>query len=153
MDNKQMQLGLAIGLATAAHHRVFDKGGKPYILHPLHLMSQLMFDPELATIAILHDVVEDSSWTIDDLVAKGYSDRVTDALELLTHDPADNYGEYIAKVCTNLDAVLVKRKDIEHNSDVTRLKGVTQKDLDRVLKYHYAFIRLGEAKRELQEKL
>jgi (p)ppGpp synthase/HD superfamily hydrolase len=148
--DKWKQLDKAIRIATIAHSNQFDKGGKPYILHPLHLMNQLMFDPELATIAVLHDVIEDSGYTIEFFIEEGYSRRVTDALQLLTHDPKEPYEDYISKIAINYDTVRVKRKDLHHNSDITRLKGVTEKDLKRMEKYHKAFLFLGEAKRVLK---
>ncbi len=153
MDKQQdkKMLGLAIEIAVAAHKGQVDKGGLPYILHPLHLMNQLMFDLELAIIAVLHDVVEDSQWSLEALKAQGFSPRVIAALDLLTHEKGDSYSEYIAKIATNLDAVRVKRKDLEHNSDITRLKGLRDKDLERMAKYHKAFMDLGEAKRRLQD--
>lgn len=143
--NKQKQLAKAIEIATTAHSGQFDKGGKPYILHPLHLMNQLMFDVELATIAVLHDVVEDSEVAIGGLITAGFSDRVVSALELLTHLPDKSYEDYIEGICNNYDAIRVKRKDLQHNSDITRLKGVKPKDLARMEKYHKAFIKLGVA--------
>ncbi len=143
------QLGRAITIAVEAHKDQYDKGGRPYILHPLHLMDQLIFDTELAIIAVLHDVVEDSDWTIDNLYAEGFSTRVIKALGLLTHHPKDSYEAYIDDICMNFDAIRVKRKDLEHNSDITRLKGVRDKDLVRMKKYHNAFVRLGEAKRKM----
>ncbi len=145
--DKQKQLAAAIQIAVEAHAEQFDKGGKPYILHPLHLMNQLLFDPELATIAVLHDVVEDSNVTVEKLKQAGMSDRVIAALRLLTHEPNQSYDDYIKKVCTNYDAIRVKRKDLEHNSDITRLRGIGQKDLTRMQKYHKAFVQLTEAKR------
>ena len=66
------QLAKAISIAVYAHQDQFDKGGKPYILHPLHLMNQLMFDVELAQIALLHDVIEDSNITLEDLTEQGF---------------------------------------------------------------------------------
>ena len=152
MRNLYKMLDKAIVIATNAHEGQFDKGGKPYILHPLHLMHQLMFDIELAIIAVLHDVVEDSGYTIDDLRDDGFSERVTKALKLLTHVDGESYERYIDKIATNYDACRVKRKDLQHNSDITRLKGVRPKDLERVEKYHKAFIQLGEAKREFKNK-
>lgn len=144
-------LNNAISVATLAHRHDVDKSGKPYILHPLKLMFDLMYDPELATIAVLHDVIEDSNATIETLKETNYfNDRVLNALELLTHDPGDSYEEYIEKICTNLDAITVKRKDLQHNSDITRLKGVTDYDLARIKKYHKAFLRLGKARNELK---
>lgn len=144
------QLSLAITIASSAHKCQFDKGGKPYILHPLHLMNQLLFDTQLATIAVLHDVVEDSAIALTTLVFMGFSERICNAVSLLTHDSDDSYEEYISKICTNIDAIRVKRKDLEHNSDITRLKGVRDKDLERIHKYHKAFIKLGKARDELR---
>ena len=139
-------LAKAISIATAAHEGKFDKGGKPYILHPLHIMNELMFDTQLAIIAVLHDVVEDSSYSFDELVIDGFSDRVLAALILLSHDENEDYlQDYIPKVCTNYDAIRVKRKDLEHNSDITRLKEINDKDIIRLKKYHSAFTMLDEA--------
>ncbi len=153
---QQKQLGLAIEIATRAHSGQFDKGGKPYILHPLHLMTQLLFDSELAIIAVLHDVIEDSHGLIslETLKAQGFSNRVTKALELLTHRRGDDYLKvYIKNISYNYDAVRVKRKDLEHNSDITRLRGVSAKDLARIEKYHKAFMLLEEAKHKFEEPL
>ena len=140
------QLNEAIRIAVVAHNGQLDKGGKPYILHPLHLMNQLMFDTELATIAVLHDVVEDSDITLEHLYSSGFSDRICQALKCLTHRPEQSYEEYIQIISRNYDAIRVKRKDLEHNSDITRLKGVTDKDLKRMQKYHKAFVFLGQTK-------
>ena len=154
--NKQEQLARAILVAANAHDGQFDKGGKPYILHPLHLMNQLMFDIQLATIAVLHDVVEDSpAYSLDYLKSMGFSSRVTNAVALLTHDKDMPYVDYITKISGSYDAIRVKRKDLEHNSDLTRLKDkyeITSKDLDRVEKYIQAFIKLTKAKRNFEKK-
>jgi (p)ppGpp synthase/HD superfamily hydrolase len=147
--NEQQQLSHAIQIAASAHLDQYDKGGKPYILHPLHLMTQLLFDVQLATIAVLHDVVEDSQITLDSLSKMGFSKRVTDALDLLTHKKEMSYEQYIESICINYDAVRVKRKDLEHNSDITRLTGIQDKDLKRIEKYHRAFVRLSKAKKDL----
>lgn len=147
-------LAVAINIAADGHLEQVDKSGKPYILHPLHLMNQLLHDQELAIIAVLHDTVEDVDWcTLDYLGSKGFSSRVLSALDLLTHRKEDTYQEYIDKICTNLDAITVKRKDLEHNSDITRLKGISQKDLKRMEKYHKAFIQLGKARDNLKGEL
>jgi (p)ppGpp synthase/HD superfamily hydrolase len=156
--NKQEQLSKAILIATEALDGQFDKGGKPYILHPLHFMKQLkqlMFDVQLATIAVLHDVVEDSDITIEDLEEYGFSYRVLHALELLTHKSNDTYFEYIDKISGNYDAIRVKRKDLQHNLDVTRLKDkyqLSEKDMVRIAKYNKAFIILTKAKRDFERK-
>lgn len=151
--NKWEQLSKAIGIATTAHAGQFDKGGKPYILHPLHLMNQLMFDPELAAIAVLHDVIEDSkNIDLEYLYRNRFSLRVINAVVCLTHLPKDSYERYIIKIAKNYDAIRVKRKDLQHNSDITRLKGVTDKDIKRMEKYHKAFLYLGEAKANFNSK-
>jgi hypothetical protein len=142
------ELAAAIELATEAHKGAFDKGGNPYILHPLHVMSGLMFDKGLAIMGVLHDVVEDTDITLEDLTAMGFSTRTTDALALLTHLPEDSYDDYIYKIAGSYDAIRVKRKDLEHNSDITRLKGVRKKDMKRLEKYCKAFNYLGEVKRD-----
>ena len=147
--NKHEQLAHAILISTTGHAGQFDKAGKPYILHPLHLMNQLLFDTQLATIAVLHDWLEDC-WITEEKLERstfkavladgiaylsdcGFSERVLSALSLLTHDPEDDYlTVYIPAICGNYDAIRVKRKDLEHNSDITRLKGVTEKDLTRI---------------------
>ena len=153
--NKQDQLAKAIRIATYAHMKQFDKGGNPYILHPLHLMTQLLFDTQLATIAVLHDVIEDSDYTIKELVNLKFSNRITNAVALLTHLPHMTYDEYIKGITGNYDAIRVKRKDLAHNLDVTRLKNkdeLTDKDIARIIKYHKAFIRLTAAKRDFERK-
>ena len=144
----QEQLGLAIRVASEAHDGQFDKGGRPYILHPIKLMQQLLYDPQLATIAVLHDVTEDSNHTVSKLREMGFSERVLSALALLHHKKGDDYlSEYIQKIGGNYDAIIVKRKDLEHNSDITRLKGVTTKDFERIKKYQIAYTMLSGYKR------
>ena len=155
------QLSEAIKLATNSHHGQFDAGGKPYILHPLLLMHQLMYDIELAIMGVLHDMIEDSHDDIDDWRVEkdlaglrhiGFSERILAGINLLTHRPADDYLDvYIKNICTNYDAVRVKRKDLEHNASITRLKGITPKDEARMYKYHEAYLILGEAKKEFKK--
>jgi (p)ppGpp synthase/HD superfamily hydrolase len=146
--NINKELDKAIKLAVEVHAGTFDKGGHPYILHPLHVMNNVMFDKGLAVIAVLHDVVEDSHYTIEDLTEMGFTKRTTDALVLLTHLPEDSYETYIEKIATSYDAIRVKRKDLEHNSDITRLKGLRPKDFERLEKYMKAFKFLGDVKRK-----
>ncbi len=88
--NIQKQLALGIKIASEVHYGQFDRGGKPYILHPLFLMNQLLFDTQLATIGVMHDVVEDGDITLGELLDLGFSVRVVSGLELLTHDPDDD---------------------------------------------------------------
>jgi len=78
--------------------------------------------------------------------------RVLSAVDLLTHRDDDTYEEYIDRIRTNIDAIRIKRKDLEHNSHITRLKGIKTKDTDRMKKYHKAFMLLTDAKRSLERK-
>ena len=138
-------LAKAISIAAQAHEKQFDKGGNAYILHPMRILMRLRTkDAELMHIAILHDVIEDTHWTTHMLKTLGYSGRVLKALRLLTHTPDMTYGDYIREVATNKDATLIKLEDLRDNSDITRLKGTSEKDFERMAKYHKAFIFLGE---------
>ena len=136
------QLAKAIAIASASHITQFDRGGQPYILHPLRVMFRLRTDDhELMAIAVLHDVVEDDvDITIESLKAEGFSHRVTDALLSLTHLSEESYFDYIEAMANNKDALLVKKEDLDDNSRITRLNGVQQKDLDRIEKYHNAYL-------------
>ena len=136
---------LALALALQTHGGVTDKGGKPYILHPIRIAMRLRTDDlELMSIAILHDVIEDSDMTIEQLYREGFSERVCDALHLLTHEPGVAYADYIAGMQHNKDALRVKREDLRDNSDITRLKGVSEKDLARLSKYAKAYAQVQE---------
>lgn len=138
-------LASAIAIAANVHENQTDRGGSPYILHPIRVMQRLRTnDQELMTIAILHDVVEDSEITINDLKEKGFSDRVINALELLTHSDGEEYEEYIRKIASNEDATRVKLEDLRDNSDITRLKGLRQKDHERMIKYNKAYMFLSQ---------
>jgi (p)ppGpp synthase/HD superfamily hydrolase len=130
-------------LATTAHAGQFDRGGKPYILHPLAVMQILnTSDEELMCIAIGHDIIEDTKTTYQDLRAAGMTERVIDGILALTKQPGFTYDEYKQQVFENHDAMLVKMADLTHNSDIRRLKGVTDKDIERMAKYHRFFLEL-----------
>lgn len=121
------------------------KGGRAYILHPLRILMRLRTeDAELMQIAVLHDVIEDTEWTLHELVDHGFSPRVITSLGLLTHHPKQLYSTYISFIGDNEDATRIKLEDLRDNSDITRLKGVTQKDIARMEKYHKAYIYLKE---------
>ena len=130
-------------LATTRHAGQFDKGGNPYILHPLKVMYYLKNDDEeLQCIALAHDLVEDTDTTFAELKEMGFSDRVIDGIRALTKMPGESYDDYKCRVKANKDAIKVKLCDLRHNTDVRRLKGVTQKDLDRMEKYHRFYMEL-----------
>ena len=127
----------ALRICFDAHREQTDKTGLPYVFHPFHLAEQ-MTDEYTTVAALLHDVVEDTDITIDDLIAEGFPTEVTDALALLTHDPAVPYMDYVAKIATDPIAKSVKMADLRHNSDMTRLDTVDDYALKRAEKYKTA---------------
>ena len=134
----------AIRLMFQAHREQTDKSGLPYVFHPFHLAEQ-MTDEDTTVAALLHDVVEDTDYTIDDLRAMDFGDAVCDALALLTHDESVPYMDYVAAIKENPIARAVKLADLRHNSDLTRLDEVDDKALQRVEKYKKAIALLSEA--------
>ena len=136
-------LGKMLVLATNAHAGQFDKGGKPYILHPLRVMAFLATDDEeLQCIALGHDVIEDTGITYQDLANAGMTIRIIDGIRPLTKVPGQTYDEYKDGVFGNYDSIRVKMADLRDNTDVTRLKGVTEKDLARMARYHQFYAEL-----------
>jgi (p)ppGpp synthase/HD superfamily hydrolase len=133
-------------LATNAHAGQFDRGGNPYILHALKVMHYLKSnDEELQCIALGHDVIEDTATTYQDLRDAGMSERVIAAIRALTKVPGQTYEEYKASVFANEDAMRVKICDLRHNTDIRRLKGVTDRDIERVARYHGFYVELMQA--------
>lgn len=137
MHTQQSQESIARAIAERAHAGQVDKAGKPYIGHPAHVVVSVEGDKAKA-VAWLHDVVEDTPATLDDLRAAGIDDEVLAALELLTHDKTVPYMEYVAAIKENDLARTVKLADLAHNSDLSRLPEVTDADLQRVEKYRQA---------------
>ncbi len=129
----------AIALAVEAHAGMMDKQGKPYILHPLHLMMQMDTAEEMIT-AVLHDIIEDTPITLADLRQEGFPEKVLEALTLLTHDTAStSYEDYVAAIKLNSLACKVKLADLAHNMDVRRLPQMGMKDFGRLEKYRRAW--------------
>lgn len=110
----------AMEIAYTAHHGQVDKGGAPYIFHPIHLAEQLTDEVEI-TAALLHDVVEDTEWTFEDLHREGISKEALAILQLLTHPKGEDYMTYVRRIITNPSAKRIKRLDMAHNMDATRL--------------------------------
>lgn len=133
---KGEMLSSALALMVKAHSGQFDKGGQPYALHALAVMHKLRTDDEeLQCIALLHDIIEDTDTTYKDLIDIGMSHRVVHGVSCMTKMRGETYIEYKTKVLSNRDSMLVKSKDLLHNSDLRRLKGVSEKDVARVAKY------------------
>lgn len=140
------QLGIAIRIAVEAHDGQKDKAGMPYILHPLKVMHYTKSqDEEVMAIAVLHDTVEDNKKiTYAYLREQGLGERIIAGVRALTKIPGESYDEYIERVKQNKDAVIVKMADLRHNSDLRRLKGITQKDIDRAAKYQRTYYELQQ---------
>lgn len=132
----------ALQLSFAAHKDQVDKSGMPYVYHPFHL-AEGMKDEYSTVVALLHDVVEDTDYTLGDLREMGYPDEVIEALSYMTHDPEVPYMEYVAKIAENPIARVVKIADLLHNSDLSRLDSPDEGAYKRVLKYKEALELLG----------
>ena len=127
----------AMKLCFEAHKDQVDKSGMPYVFHPFHVAEQ-MKDEVTTIVALLHDVVEDTKYTLDDIAARGFGQDVVDALALMTHDKDVPYMEYVAKLKNNPVARAVKLADLAHNSDPTRLDVIDEKAKERFDKYKKA---------------
>ncbi len=127
----------AMRLCFAAHAGQLDKGGVPYVFHPFHVAEQM--EDELSTVvALLHDVVEDTDYTLEDLARMGFPERALSALKLLTHDKRVPYLDYVAAIRHDPIARAVKQADLRHNSDLSRLTDPDASALARVEKYRRA---------------
>jgi len=136
-------LNKALRTAISAHEGQPDKAEKPYILHPLRVMLQ--FDDENSQVtALLHDVVEDSPITFEDLEKEGFPSEVLAALHCLTKTKGEDYDDFISRVLTDPLACRVKLADLMDNSDLSRLATVGTEDLDRVAKYARALTRIRQ---------
>ncbi len=132
----------AIEIAVSAHKGQLQRNGLPYVLHPLTLMLAVS-SIEAKIAAVLHDVVEDSAWELEDLRAEGFSDSVIEAIDCLTHTGEEEYAAYIERVSTNDIAREVKLADLKDNMNLLRLPNLKDRDLPRLERYHRAWLRLG----------
>lgn len=124
----------AIEIAVSAHKGQKDKADKPYILHPLRLMFKMQSENEMIA-AVLHDVVEDTDWSIEKLIEEGFNDEVIAAVKLLTHNKKVPYKKYIEVIKTNKIALRVKLADLEDNLDIKRIAYPKFKDYARIAEY------------------
>lgn len=132
----------AIEIATEAHRGQLDKAGNDYIGHPLRVMEAGRTAEE-RIVGVLHDVVEDSDWTLERLAAEGFSAEVIEALRCVTKLSKDEpYDKFIARVKTNPLAVTVKLNDLSDNMDIRRLPYLSDKDVKRLKKYLKAYKQL-----------
>ena len=131
----------AIELAVIHHKGQKDKAGHPYILHPLRLMMSVD-DIDEKIVAVLHDIVEDTSITLEDLRKAGFGETVVTAVECVTKKDGEGYDAFIDRISYNPIATHVKIADLEDNMDLTRLPKITDKDLERFKKYDKALAKL-----------
>ncbi len=125
----------ALEIAVQAHKGQLQKDGLPYVLHPIKLMMSMNTDDEKIA-AVLHDVIEDTPWSLEDLRNEGFSETLLDALECLTHSKGLSYEDYIEQLSGNPLARQVKLADLQDNMDIRRIPDVVEKDLQRLAKYH-----------------
>lgn len=127
----------ALGIATQAHAKQTDKAGEPYINHPVHLAEQMETEDQ-TVVALLHDVVENSNWTLNDLAKEGFTSEQVEAVAALTHDPGVTYFEYIRSIKQDPLATAVKIADLCHNSDQSSIPNPIHADMMRLQKYAQA---------------
>lgn len=131
----------AISLAVESHKGQVDKAGAPYILHPLRMMFRFD-DPVLQMVAVLHDVVEDTPVTLQQLREDGFSEQVLAGVDGMTRREDESYEEFIERAAANPIARQVKRADLEDNMNLLRIAQPSQKDLDRLARYRKCWERL-----------
>jgi (p)ppGpp synthase/HD superfamily hydrolase len=131
----------AIQIAAEAHMGQRDKGNSPYILHPLRLMFRVE-TTVCRVVAVLHDVIEDSGWTLDGLRGEGFSEQVLEALDCLTKRDGEPYADFIERVRPNPLARLVKIADLEDNMDLSRIPELRVQDRRRITRYQAALAAL-----------
>lgn len=129
-----MPIQQALQLACRAHSGQFDKGGQPYILHPL-AVARALSSPEEKAVALLHDVLEDTWVTQEYLLKAGFSCSIVAAVQTLTKKEGDSYDQYLARIKKNPLARRVKMADLGHNLDMTRLQNPCVQDWQRREKY------------------
>lgn len=128
----------ALTLAAMMHAGQEDKGGQPYVMHVIRVMMELK-EPELKVAALLHDLLEDTDLTAEDLLAYGFSEETIKVVALLSREPEEPYMDYIRRLSGDERAIKVKLSDLKDNQNRTRLKGsLIQEDLKRMEKYHRA---------------
>jgi (p)ppGpp synthase/HD superfamily hydrolase len=134
-------LDKAILIATQAHHNQKDRYGKPYFLHPLRMMKRMDSESE-KIVAVLHDVVEKSEWTLEDLRIEGYSEEIIDAVDKLTKRDGEAYVTHIERTKTSPLSRSVKLADLEDNMDTRRVSDLSAEDEKRLARFREAWSEL-----------
>lgn len=134
---EQSMVDLALSIARQAHEGQLDTAGVDYIEHPIYVASQVDTEEEKA-VALLHDVIEDSPVSAEELLQAGLPETVVTAVQVLTKKKEQDYQTYLETVKKNPLARVVKLADLKHNSDLSRLSSITEKDRERLKKYKKA---------------
>lgn len=134
----------AITIAVEAHRGQTDRADQPYILHPMRLMLGMEGDEAAMIVAILHDVVEDTAWTLEQLAAEGFDATVVAAIDRLSRRDGERYEAFIERIAPDPLARRVKLADLKDNMDVRRLPKFGAKDCERMERYHRAWRVLSE---------
>ena len=150
MSKHAAVLQKALDIAVFAHRDQLQKNGLPYVFHPIAVMHRVA-SIEAKTVALLHDVLEDSELTVADLVKASFSDVVIEAVVCLTRVEQGSYTNYIERVKNNKLAIEVKLADLEENMNVLRIPRLSAKDLSRVAKYHEAWVYLASLSNQADE--
>jgi (p)ppGpp synthase/HD superfamily hydrolase len=138
-----MNIETAIAIAAQAHQGQTDKGGKPYIFHPLQVMSRVESIDE-KIVAVLHDVLEDTEVTAEQLRTVGFGVHIIEAVKGLTRSKGEEYSDFISRAKSNPLSRVVKVADIQENMNLDRIPHPTQEDRARVEKYKRALQELSE---------
>ena len=127
----------AMKLCFEAHKDQVDKSGMPYVFHPFHVAEQMTAEAT-TIVALLHDVVEDTDYTLEDIAAEGFEKEILEAVALMTHEDGVPYLDYVAKLKENPIARAVKLADLAHNSDLSRIGEIDEETKQRLEKYKKA---------------
>ena len=141
MNNNLLEKALVI--ATKAHEGQKDKAGAPYIFHPIRVSNRCRTEEE-RIVALLHDVIEDTNVTSSDLLDAGFPPTIVEAVLSITRNEGESYEDFVIRSKQNLIGRQVKIQDLEDNMDITRLRQLTEKDLERLNKYLTAYRSLIE---------
>lgn len=132
--NEEQLLEKAIAIAVSAHQGQRDRAGLPYILHPIRVMGRVNSVPQ-KTVAILHDVVEDTHWTLADLQREGFPQLILEAVDSVTKRQGEPYEDFVKRSAANPLGRTVKIADLEDNMDLRRLPAMNEEDQNRFPKY------------------
>lgn len=124
----------AIKIMFEKHKNQVDKSNIPYVFHPWHIAEKFSEEKNVI-VSLLHDVLEDTDTTIDELRKEGFDEEIIEALKVLNHEKGEDYFSYIKKIAKNPLARDVKIADLKHNMDLTRLDNIIEKDKKRLAKY------------------